>query len=380
MNEERPSELKGWIAGRRKSLAVYGALAIAVLLLTVVIPALGVFDSADVSSLPDTEKGKVIRVVSETVESGPRGDETRRILEVRIGDELVTVGQRYTELDALVVKPDAGDEVLLRPSPSPDGETYFIVDYVRDFPLLLITLLFCGLVIVIGRFQGLMSLIGIALSFLVILRFIIPAIISGFDPVLVSVVGAGTVVIASLYIGHGVNTKTNVALAGTVGALVLTALLGSVAIEISNFSGLASEETATVDIVAEGGLNARGLLLAGMIIGAIGVLDDVTVTQSSAVLELRRANPSLEARELYARGMNVGRDHIVSTVNTLVLVYAGASLPLLMLLSLQTDSVSHLINQEFIAVEIVRTLVGSIGIVASVPLTTGLAAIVADRR
>ncbi|HEY7293898.1 MAG TPA: YibE/F family protein, partial [Dehalococcoidia bacterium] len=175
-------------------------------------------------------------------------------------------------------------------------------------------------------------------------------------------------------LSHGINRKTTTALAGTAIALALTAVLASVSIGLARLSGLADDEASTLNIITRGGINAEGLLLAGMIIGALGVLDDVCVAQASAVFELRAANQALHGFELFERAMNIGRDHIASTVNTLFLAYAGAALPLLIILSLGTESASTLISREFLATEIVRTLVGSLGIVASVPLTTALAA------
>jgi len=218
-----------------------------------------------------------------------------------------------------------------------------------------------------------------AASLLVIIRFIIPGILAGYDPVLISVIGAFVIMLPTLYLAHGINHKTTVALAGTAFSLALTAALASLCIVIAKLSGTASEEAAVLRSLSEGRINAEGLLLAGIIIGALGVLDDVTVGQASTVFELRRANPRLGITELYRRGMNVGRDHIASTVNTLILAYAGAALPLLIVLANQPEPVGTLINREFLATEIVRALVGSIGIVAAVPATTVLAALFASR-
>jgi uncharacterized membrane protein len=160
---------------------------------------------------------------------------------------------------------------------------------------------------------------------------------------------------------------------------VLTALLARATISFGKLSGIASEDAVTLQILSDGAIDPRGLLLAGIIIGALGVLDDVTVSQASAVFELRHANPMLRTMDLFTRAMNIGRDHIASTVNTLMLAYAGASLPLLIILASQPEPFSTLINREFLATEIFRALVGSIGIVAAVPLTTLLASLAAGR-
>ncbi|HRC63002.1 MAG TPA: YibE/F family protein, partial [Dehalococcoidia bacterium] len=230
-----------------------------------------------------------------------------------------------------------------------------------------------------GRVVGVTSLLGLAASMLILLRFVVPGILSGHSPVVIAVIGALTIMASTLFLAHGVNRKTAVALAGTAGALLLTALLASLTIAAADLTGLASEDTAVLQVMSAEHVSATGLLLGGIIIGALGVLDDITIGQASAVFELRAANPLLGPLELYRRAMNVGRDHISATVNTLVLAYAGASLPLLMLLAVQGESLAIQVNREFIAIEVVRSLVGSIGLVAAVPLTTAIAAAVAGR-
>lgn len=352
-------------------------MGMALFVVGVLVPLLGVFDVPDAGDQGETVEGTIVRVLEERIETSPRGDINYRRLQVRVNDELVEVEQRFTAEDPVALDVQPGDDVVLAIGMGPEGETYFLVDYVRKLPLLLFALAFAALVVVVGRWRGLMSLLGLGASFVVIIQFILPGILSGADPVLISVVGGIVVVFATLYLAHGVSAKTSMALLGTAIALLLTAVLAHISIGAAKLSGLADEGAATLQLISGGNIDPQGLLLAGIIIGALGVLDDVTVTQSSAVFELRSANPLLGARELYRRGMNVGRDHIASTVNTLVLAYAGAALPLLMLLALQTDSLADTLNREFLATEIVRTLVGSMGIVAAVPITTALAAFVA---
>ena len=189
---------------------------------------------------------------------------------------------------------------------------------------------------------------------------------------MVAAVGAVAIAIASLYLAHGFNALTHVALLGATGALAITVMLSAIMTNLARFSGLAGEESLYLTVF--GGIDVAGLLLAGIVLGALGALDDVTVTQASTVWELRKANPSLGVTELMARGMQVGRDHIASTVNTLLLAYAGASIPLLLLFALSQQSLGVVANSEVVAVEIVRTLVGSIGLVAAVPITTWMAA------
>jgi uncharacterized membrane protein len=212
------------------------------------------------------------------------------------------------------------------------------------------------------------------------LWFVIPAILEGESPVAVSIVGAAAVMFVALYLAHGVNVRTSSAVLGTLVSLGITGILALLFVELARFTGFASEEALFLQVSAQQ-VNIKGLLLGGIIIGTLGVLDDVTITQASAVWELHVANPAYGARELYRAAVRIGRDHIASTVNTLVLAYAGASLPLLIVFSLSSRPLGEVLTTEVISEEIVRTLVGSIGLVASVPVTTALtAAVVSHRR
>jgi hypothetical protein len=186
--------------------------------------------------------------------------------------------------------PGAGNERL-----------YFISDYVRDGSMWIFVIAFAAFVILVARWQGATSLFGMVLSLLVILRFIIPGIINGYDPVVISVIGSVVIMASSLYLSHGINRKTTTALAGTAIALTITAILASVSISVARLSGLASDEASTLHVITQGGINAEGLLLAGMIIGALGVLDDVCVAQASPVFELKAANPALRGWDLFER-------------------------------------------------------------------------------
>jgi uncharacterized membrane protein len=206
-----------------------------------------------------------------------------------------------------------------------------------------------------------------------LVAFVAPSVLDGNDPVLVAVVAASAIAFVSLYLTHGFTPTTTVALAGTLAALGLTFVVSAVFFGLADFTGLATEEGLTIPVVAAD-VDLSALLLAGAVIGALGALDDVTVTQVATVAELRYRNPGLRTRELVTSGIRVGREHIASTVNTLLLAYVGASLPLLLLFAISTQSLDVVANSEIIAVEIVRTLCGSIGLVAAVPLTTMLAA------
>jgi len=266
---------------------------------------------------------------------------------------------------------EEGDIVFLSTFTSDDGTVdYQFADRDRGQVLLILALVFAVAVIALGRLRGVAALIGLVMSVAILLWFILPAIVNGEDAVLVALVGGGAIALVSLYLAHGYNPLTHVAAIGTFSALVLTAALSWLVLAVAGFSGVATEEA--FFLLALPDLDLNGLLLAGIVLGTIGALDDVTVTQASAVWEVYGANPSLDSGELYASGLRVGRDHIVSTVNTLLLAYAGASLPLLILFTLAGQSLGFVASSEIVAVEIVRTLVGSMGLVAAVPVTTWL--------
>jgi uncharacterized membrane protein len=239
-------------------------------------------------------------------------------------------------------------------------------------------ILFVAMAIVVGRFRGARSLVGLTVSLAIVTVFIVPSILDGRPPLAVAIVGSLAVMFVTMALAHGVGPKSAAAALGTSLALLVTVLLGLLFTDLAHLTGFTSEE-ATFLQVGDGGISLRGLVLAGLVIGALGVLDDLTLTQSSAVLALRRANPGLRVRELYHRALDVGRDHITATINTLVLAYVGASLPILLVFSVGDLPFGDTINKEVIAEQIVSTLVGSVGLMSAVPLTTGLAALLAVR-
>ncbi|MFD5582276.1 YibE/F family protein [Streptomyces sp. NPDC127063] len=292
-------------------------------------------------------------------------------------------GRTFTE----IVQPDQtrqlhqGEQVVVAYEPSaPKDLQYSVTDVNRRFPMALLAGIFALAVVVVGRLRGVMALVALAISFLVLNLFILPAILQGSNPLVVAVVGSSAIMLIALYLCHGLSARTSVAVLGTLISLLLIGVLGSLFIGWAALTGNTDDSTGLIHGLYPS-IDMSGLLLAGVIIGSLGVLDDVTVTQTSAVWELHEANPSMGWRGLYRAGIRIGRDHIASVVNTLVLAYAGAALPLLLLFSIAQSSVGTVANSELVAEEIVRTLVGSIGLVASVPVTTALAALVvsADR-
>ncbi|MDQ3608040.1 MAG: YibE/F family protein, partial [Actinomycetota bacterium] len=362
-----------WAA--RAALAVLAAMA-----LLVAAGLLALWPREDpVPLLPATaDRAVSADVISVSAEGCPvDADPACRVLGIELDSGERTTATRIAEAFSPVIEP--GDRIRVVPN-VPAGEAplaqvavepYVVLDFDRRPTLLWLAIAFVVLVAVFGRRRGLRSLLGLAASLVLIATFVVPAILAGSAPLLVALVGAGAVLLLTLLVTHGV-TPTSVA--GAVGAaacLVLAAVLAVTATELAQLSGLVSEQS----FLARGGgeLSPQGLLVAGMVIGALGVLDDVTVSQASTVLALRRAAPALAPRELYARAMAVGRDHLGATVNTLALAYVGAALPVLLLFSSQGTAFTEAVNRELVAQEVVALLVGSIAIVAAVPLTTALA-------
>ena len=290
--------------------------------------------------------------------------------------------------------PDAGGLVLLpeynlsvgAPAPTlsvndsvflgyePRTAFYFYADQDRGGTLILLTALFAVVVVALGRVRGLLALAAMVFTVITLIGFVAPAVLDGRDPIAVAVVAGSAIAFAGLYLTHGFNPTTTVALAGTLASLLLTLAVSAVFFRLARFSGLATEEGLTLPLLADG-VNLSSLLLGGAVIGALGALDDVTVTQVATVAELKLRNQGLTKAELITSGIRVGREHIASTVNTLLLAYAGASMPLLLIFAAANQPLGTVANSEIVAVEIVRTLTGSIGLVAAVPITTAMAAL-----
>jgi len=303
-----------------------------------------------------------------------------QVLELRTaeGELLELTNGGVPAADAHTYK--VGDRVMLSETQVFDESAFAIVDYVRRDGLYVLFGLFALLAVIIGGRWGVASILGMGFSFFVIFSFILPRILSGANPVVVAVLGAALIVPITFYLSHGIQMKTHLAVVGTVVTLIITGLLAETFVNITHLTGFASEEAGFLSSQTEGSVDMKGLLLAGIIISTLGVLDDITVSQASIVRELKRANKKLSFVELFRRAMVVGRDHVASLINTLVLVYAGASLPLLLLFTTSGLSLSQVINFEIVADEIVRTLIGSIGLILAVPITTALAGTAFEKR
>ncbi|MFI6261808.1 YibE/F family protein [Micromonospora sp. NPDC051006] len=332
--------------------------------------------------------GTVTRVVSESCPPAPEvpegagetGSGPCGTVSVRVDTGPAAGQQVQTPIPAGPGAPrvEAGDEIILvelTDPTDPTSSSWNIAEHQRGMPLIWLAVVFAAAIVAFGRWRGVAALAGLAASFAILLAFVLPGISAGRSPLLVAVVGAALIMFVVLYLTHGITAQTSVAVLGTLGSLVLTGLLGTLATAATHLTGFGSEDATTLSMF-QADVDLHGLLLAGIIIGSLGVLDDVTVTQAATVTELAHANPGLSRRQLYRAATRVGRAHIASTVNTIVLAYAGASLPLLLLLTADSRGVSQILTSEFLAQEIVRSAVATLGLIAAVPLTTALAALV----
>jgi uncharacterized membrane protein len=255
---------------------------------------------------------------------------------------------------------------------------YSFTDFDRRLPMLWLGLGFVVLLLVTGRLHGLRALVGLAASVVLVIEFVIPSILHGHSAVAVALTGALAVMLITIPFSYGLGPKAIAAWLGTAASLSLAVALAWGFTDLAHLSGASSEEAVLLS-ASSAKLSLQGLLLAGMVIGALGVLIDLTVSQASTVIALRRANPSLGFAELFRGAVEVGHDHIAATVNTLVFAYAGASLPILLIFSIGGTTLTDAINSESVAEEVVAALVGSIGLIASMPITTALAALLALR-
>ena len=269
---------------------------------------------------------------------------------------------------------DVGDVlVLTRDAAVEGGAGYGFYDYDRDVPMVALTVAFAVVTVAVARLRGLAALFGLAFAFFVMLQFLLPGLLGDSSPTLVSLVGSAAIMFVVLYLAHGFSARTTTALVGTLFGLALVAVLGAVAVATARLTGLTSEETVRLQTY-DPAIDFSGLVLAGVVVAGLGVLNDVTITQASAIWQLHEVDPGMTWGDLYRRGMVVGRDHIASTVYTIVFAYAGASLPLLMLFEVYAQPWDVVLTSSALAEEVIRTLVGSIALVLAVPVTTAAGA------
>lgn len=252
---------------------------------------------------------------------------------------------------------------------------YIFVDFVRTLPVAALAVLYAVVVVSVARWRGLRAIIGLVGALIVLAQFMLPGLVEGKPPLLLGLVGSVVIMFGVLYFAHGFSARTSTALLGTIFGLAITALLAAWATDTANLTGVGSDSSSTL-INAAPEVSLSGIILCGLIISGLGVLNDVTITQSSAVWELYELAPGTSTRRLFAGAMRIGRDHIASTVYTIAFAYAGAALPLLILVSLQDSSLVSTLTTGELAEEVVRTLVGSIGLVLAIPVTTLIAVLV----
>lgn len=284
------------------------------------------------------------------------------------------------DIDPRTAQPrvSVGDNVKLSVYDNATGmPVYVLTDFQRNLPLLLMGLLTAAVVIAVARWRGFAALVGVGLTGAGLLGFVLPALLDGRSPVLVALTGAGALLPVLLYLAHGFSARTSSALAGTLLALCLCAGLSVLSVHLTQINGLSNEDAVTLRGF-DTRLDITQLLICGFIIGALGALNDVTITQASAVWEL--SDSGATPRESYRRAMRIGRDHIASSVYTLVFAYAGSALPLLLFVSVLNLPITQVASSNLIAIELVRTMVGTSGLVAAVPLTTAVAALTAPTR
>jgi uncharacterized membrane protein len=324
-------------------------------------------------------QAKVVKVEDASVEDQGVTQPIQKVtLEITTGSEKgKTLEVNHGELFSITEdqKVSAGETIVLTKTFGPTGELYYITDQYRITPMFILFGLFFVLVVIFGRLKGVLSILGLLLSLVILSNYVVPQILAGANPLTTSLIGALAIAVLSIYLAHGLSKRTTIALASTVITLCIAAVLSLIYVELTSLTGTGSEEAIFLRMGPLGSIDLRGLLLGGIIIGTLGILDDITISQTSVIVELKNANSKLHWKKLFSGGIAVGRDHVSSLVNTLALAYVGASFPLLLLFSFSKDIPSWLtINSEFIAEEMVRTLVGSTALILAVPISTFLAA------
>ena len=345
-----------------------------------------------VAQVASTERATVIAIAAEDCEAwaGPGC----QLAEVELDTGHLTGRRSFVTLpdDRSAPRLSRGDRILVtrnviagsdgQPAEDialddPAQQPFAFVDFERSTPLLALALLFGALVVVLGRWHGVRALAGLGLSLVIVTEFLVPSILDGNPPLAAALVGGLAGMVVTLTLAHGLALTSLAAMLGTAAALALTALLALAAVRATNITGLSSEQSTLLLAGIGQDISLQGLVLAGMVVGALGVLDDVTVAQASTVLALRRANEQLGFRRLFGSALAVGRDHLGATVNTLVLAYAGAALPVLLIFHTSSTPFGEAVNREPVAEQVVAMLVGSIGLIAAVPLTTAVASALA---
>jgi len=324
--------------------------------------------------LQETVRAEVVEILSEESRD-IIGTNTKALVQelvVRIKDgaregDLVTFENDLMELKV-------GDSIYVNRLVSISGVEYFTFkDADRRFAMISLALFFIGILLIFSRFQGFRAVLSLCLSILILFYVLVPLLLNGYSPVLMSILVAGPMLATALFLTHGIRARSIIAFLGTFGAVIITGTIATIWVGLAQFTGLSSDAAIYLNFSTKGAIDFGGLLLGSIIIGILGVLDDVAITQASVVSELKFTNPVLTPKELYYKAIRVGRDHVGSLVNTLSFAYIGVSLPLVLLLVKAESSLILSLNQEVVAVEIIRIFIGSIGLILAVPLTTAIA-------
>lgn len=327
-------------------------------------------------------KAEVLEVLSEEVENiaGTDIKSTYQSLRVKIlegekNGEIITLKDDYLKLKA-------GDLFLLRDTIRSEDKAQFysVFDSYRIKPIIIFTILFVILTIIIGGMQGVRGLISLIGSLFLILYILIPSILNGYSPIAMSMLVSSLIIILGSYVTHGFNRTTSSAVIGMIITIIFTGALAYISVDLSNLTGFESEEAVYFNLNTKGSIDMVGILLSGIMIGLLGVLYDVAIGQAISVEELHKIAPHVSRKKIYARALRMGREHIGALVNTLAIAYVGASLPLLLLFSLSENTTFSVINREIFASEIIRTLIGSTGLVLAVPITTLLAVLIIVKK
>lgn len=338
------------------------------------------------SRLPETERAEVVAVTRTDCQVPDADGCLEAKVELITGPDKGETTSFITGEAANDVTVQVGDQLRVTKTRVPEGGViggvevppYSLNDFERREPMYWLLGIFALIVLAAGRLHGLRALVGLGISLAVVIWFVVPAILDGREPLLVAIFGSFAVMLATIPVAHGLGPKTIAASFGTALSLLLTIALVTTFTKLAHITGFsAGDEVAYLKAYAEN-LSIQGLLLAGIVIAALGVLDDVTVSQSSTVMALRRADPTQGFGQLFTGALSVGKDHITATVNTLFLAYVGASLPVLLIFSVGDIDFGYAFNSEGVASQVIATLTGSIGLIAAIPITTALAALMAQ--
>lgn len=344
-------------------------------------------DQTTVGYASETVRAEVLNIQEEGYTTVGKQEQTFQIVEIEIMEGEFKHSHMFLEFGKNQVMPEEyilkpGNEILVTVGVSPLDNTTsaFFIDFVRWKALVWIFLLFAIISFIIGSWTGLRSLLGIVAGMSVIILFIIPQIANGANPVVTSIIGSAIFLAVSLYLVYGWRAMTHSATISMMFSLILVGGISIFAVKLARLTGFGNENMMFLIQQSENPIDMRGILLAGIIIGSLGVLDDLVVGQSSAVFQLSKANADLNFLELFRRAMTIGRDHAAASVNTLVLAYAGESLPMLLLFHVTNVNLGMAVNVSFIAEEIVRALAGTIGLFLSIPISTAMACLWVSRK